>query len=85
MDTNAQLEGDDVLSERLRVFMYGDGFASIDGELAISAFGPRALQTIAKKLLAAGYDPDQKLDIHRGGQRLNRIRLRDAAHEPLET
>lgn len=80
---NAQLEGDDI-PEPIRCYLYGDGFASIDGALAMSAFGPGALQTIAKKLLAVGYDADQKLDVHRGGERLNRIRLRDAAHQEGE-
>jgi hypothetical protein len=56
MDTNAHLEGDDVPAERLRIYLYGDGFASIDGEIPMSAFGPAALQTIAKKLLAVGHD-----------------------------
>ena len=34
-------EGDDV-PEPIRVWLYGDGFASIDGEIAMSAFGPGA-------------------------------------------
>jgi hypothetical protein len=38
--TNAHAEGDDMPSEPIRIFLYGDGFASIDGELAMSAFGP---------------------------------------------
>jgi hypothetical protein len=78
----AALDGD-VPAERIRVWLYGDGFASIDGELAMSAFGPGALQTIARKLLAVGYDPDQELDVHRGGECLTRLSLREAAHEPL--
>ena len=82
---NAALERDDIPAEPIRVWLYGDGFASIDAELAMSTFGPGALQTIARKLLAVGYDADQQLDIHRGGERLNRLTLRDAAHEPLET
>jgi len=81
---NVQLEGDDIPTEPIRVWLYGDGFASIDAELAMSAFGPGALQTIARKLLAVGYDPEQELDVHRGGNRLNRIRLRDAAHQEGE-
>jgi len=76
-DTNAPLEGDDI-PEPIRVWMYGDGFASIDGELQMSAFGPGALQTIARKLLAVGYDPDQELHVHRGGEYVMRVRLRDA-------
>jgi hypothetical protein len=41
----------------------------------MSAFGPGALQTIARKLLAVGYDLDQELDVHRGGERLTRLTL----------
>jgi len=40
-ESNAAFEGADVL-QPIRVFMYGDGFASIDGELSMSAFGPGA-------------------------------------------
>lgn len=69
---SAQLEGDDVPPEPIRVFMYSDGIATIDGELSMSAFGPSALQAIARKLLAVGYDPDQELDVHRGGECLCR-------------
>jgi len=39
---NAVCDGDDVPPEPIRCFLYGDGFASIDGELAMSAFGPGA-------------------------------------------
>jgi hypothetical protein len=77
---NAQLEGDD-FPEPIRVWMYGDGFASIDGELQMSAFGPGALGTIARKLLAVGYDPDQELHVHRGGECVMRILLRDAGQD----
>jgi hypothetical protein len=82
-ESNAAFEGADVL-QPIRVFMYGDGFASIDGELSMSAFGPGALQTIARKLLAVGYDPDQELDVNRGGECVNRILLRDAAQQENE-
>jgi hypothetical protein len=68
---NAAREGDDV-PEPIRVYLYGDGFASIDAELMMSASGPGALQTIARKLLAIGYAPDQELDVHRGGECLCR-------------
>jgi hypothetical protein len=81
--TETALRDDDALPP-VRVFLYGDGFASIDNEFSLSAFGPGALQTIAKKLLAVGYDPDQQLDVNRGGECINRVLLRDAAHEPLE-
>jgi hypothetical protein len=69
------------MTERVRIYLYGDGFASIDGDLAMSAFGSTALQTIARKLLAVGYDPDRELDIHRGGDCVTRLLLRDAARD----
>jgi hypothetical protein len=80
---NAAIEGDDVPPERIKVWLYGDGFASIDGEVQMSAFGPSALQTIARKLLAVGYDPEEELDVHRGGECL-RITLREAAQQQGE-
>jgi hypothetical protein len=79
-NTEAVCEGADV-PEPIRVFLYGDGFASIDGELSMSAFGSGALQTIARKLIAVGYDPDQVLDVHRGGDCITRLPLRDAARD----
>jgi hypothetical protein len=81
---NAVLEGDDA-PQPIRVFMYGDGFASIDGELMMSAFGSNALATIGRKLIALGFDPnEQELDVHRGGECINRILLRDAAQQSEE-
>jgi hypothetical protein len=76
---NAALEGDDAPPERIRVFMYGDNFVSVDGgDLTMSASGPGCLATVARKLLAVGYDPDSELDVRRGGE-LRRLLLRDAA------
>jgi hypothetical protein len=50
--------GDDVPPERIRVFIYGDNFVSIDGgDLTMSASGPGCLAAVARKLLAVGYDP----------------------------
>jgi hypothetical protein len=65
--------------EPLKVVMYGDGFASLDGAIRMTAFGRGALQTLAKKLLRIGYDPAQKLDIHRGGKRETLLTLHQAA------
>jgi hypothetical protein len=59
--------------------MYADSFCSIDGALSMSAFGPNALGTIARKLLVLGYDPDQELHVRRGGKRTARVLLQDAA------
>jgi hypothetical protein len=81
--TNACLEGADIHREPIRVVVYGGHLASIDGELMMSASGPGALRTIARKLLAVGYDPDQKLDIHRGGRREALLPLREAAQGSL--
>ena len=47
----------------------------------MSAYGRGALQTIARKMLAVGYDPDQELDVHRGGESVQRVLLRDAASQ----
>jgi hypoxanthine phosphoribosyltransferase len=47
----------------------------------MSAYGPGALQTIARKLIAVGYDPDRMLDVHRGGDSIARLPLRDAARD----
>jgi hypothetical protein len=49
-DLTPAAEGGDI-PEPIRCYLYGDGFASIDGALQMSAFGPGALQTIAKKLI----------------------------------
>jgi hypothetical protein len=40
------------------------------------------LRTIAKKLLAVGYSPDQELDVRRGGKREALLPLREAAQQP---
>jgi hypothetical protein len=85
---SAAAEGDDVPAEPnaevVRIYLYGDGFASIDGELQMSAFGPNALGTIARKLLAIGYDSDRELALIRGGKRMSRVLLRDAAKGDFE-
>jgi hypothetical protein len=68
--------------ERIRVFMYGDGFVSIDGgDLMMSASGPGCLAVVARKLLAIGYAPDQELDVQRGGDHIRRVTLSEAAQE----
>jgi hypothetical protein len=79
-----EIDEDHLPRQPVRVFLYSDGLASIDGELQMSAFGSGALGAIARKLVALGYDGDQELDVHRGGECINRILLRDAAQEFLE-
>jgi hypothetical protein len=75
----AAREGDDVPPEPVRIFVYDDNFVSVDGgDLTMSASGPGCLATVARKLLAVGYDPDSELDVRRGGE-LRRLLLRDAA------
>jgi hypothetical protein len=78
MTETVNAQADDI-PEPIRAFLYGDGFASIDGELQMSAFGPGALSTIARKLLRLGYEPDRELALIRGGKRMSRVLLRDAA------
>jgi hypothetical protein len=67
--------------EPLKVVMYGNAFVSLDGAIRMSVSGPNGLQTLARKLLAIGYDPDQKVDVERGGKRMARLPLREAAQE----
>ena len=43
---NAAVEDDDVSVERLRVFMYGDGFAGIDGELIAARTGEQRTDSV---------------------------------------
>jgi hypothetical protein len=69
--------------EPIRCYLYSDAIASIDGELQMTAFGPSALATIARKLIRIGYDPDRELALIRGGKRMSRVLLKDAAGENL--
>jgi hypothetical protein len=83
--SNAALEGDDA-PQPLRVFLYKDGYASVNGEVLLSAFGPNPVRTIARKLIAQGRDPDaQELLVHHGGERVERVLLRDAAAHEVDT
>jgi hypothetical protein len=77
---NAQAEGDDIPPEPLKIFLYSDNVATIDNGFSMTAFGKGALATIAKKLIAIGYDGDRELICIRGGQR-TRMPLRDVAGE----
>lgn len=77
----AAAEGDDIPPEPVRVILYGDNVATVEGALSMLASGASALQTIGRKLLKLGYSPDQVLDIHRGGKRTARVLLRDAASQ----
>jgi hypothetical protein len=57
-------EGNDC-PEPVRVWLYRDGYASVNGEVLLSAFGPNPVKTIARKLIAQGLDPDaQELLVH---------------------
>ena len=76
--TNAAIEGD---PPPLRVYLHGDGFATVDADLTLSAFGPSALRNLAEQLLQYGYSGDQLLDISRGGKCLNRLTLREASNK----
>lgn len=83
-------EGDDVAPEvtpadnPIPVFVYGGSLACIFEGVQMSAFGQNALQTLAKKLLALGHDGDQQFHVHRGGEVVSRITLRDASQENFE-
>jgi hypothetical protein len=51
----------DYVPDPIRIFVYSDGIATA-ADPQISTFGPSALQTMARKLIALGYDHDQRLD-----------------------
>jgi hypothetical protein len=79
---NAALEGDDV-PQPLRVHVFSDGCVNVAGELQMLVSGPGALASLARRLIASGFNPDeQELDIHRnGGEFIERVLLRDALLE----
>jgi hypothetical protein len=47
-------------SEPVRVFLYGDNVASVNGEIMLSGFGSNPVRTIAQKMLAMGYSAAQE-------------------------
>jgi hypothetical protein len=76
---NAALEGDDV-PQPLRVHVFSDGCVNVAGELQMLVSGPGALASLARRLIASGLNPDeQELDIHSGGEFIERRLLRDLA------
>jgi hypothetical protein len=78
---NAALEGDDA-PQPLRVHVFSDGCVNVAGELQMLVSGPDALACLARRLIAAGFNPhEQELDIHSGGEFIERKLLRDLARE----
>jgi hypothetical protein len=69
--------------EPVRVFLYGDNVASVNGEIMLSGFGSNPVRTIARRMLRMGYAADQVLDLNRGGESIERVLLRDAAQGEL--
>jgi len=61
----------------IRVALYGDQYAAVTSpRVAISATGRDCLRTLAGQLLAAGFDPERKLDLYRAGERIGGLALR---------
>src|SRR5262245_51410263 len=81
--TNAALEGDDIIPDDrpLRIILFGSQFASVDDADAygFSASGTNAVQTLASRLLAAGYDADRPLILFRANQNIGRTTIGQAA------
>jgi hypothetical protein len=76
--TEPAYDEDSVPLEPLKVFMFSDNVAAIDGDMLMGTDGPNGLRAIAARLLAMGHDPDRELHVRRpGGEQ--RILLRDAA------
>jgi hypothetical protein len=68
--------------ESLRVNLYGRDFASLnEPEVMVSATGADALRVVARQLLTAGFDPDRRLALFRGGVGVGSTTLREAARE----
>ena len=83
---NAQLEGDDIPNEALRVNLFGSQFCAVENvEVEANASGVGCLQTMAKKLLQAGIDPDRELALYRASKLVGRTTLGDAAQTQQET
>lgn len=84
MSDLAAVEGDDACtsSRTLRVYFHGSQFASAENAtVALSARGPKALETLARELLMTGVDPDTEIELHRGGVVIGRTSVGEAAHQ----
>ena len=78
-DDLAVSEGDDISDEPLKVFSYGDQFVSGDETLGLSAQGPDALATLARRLVQSGFDPERRLIILKGSERVGSTTIAAAA------
>lgn len=67
----------------LRVICYGESFAACyDADaMGFSASGHNAVQTLASRLLHAGFDPDRALILFRAGERVGRTTIQAAANQ----
>jgi hypothetical protein len=85
-EQNAQLEGDDIPDEpALRVNLFGEQFAAVDDPgIMASASGHRCLPTLASRLLQSGFDPDRKLILWRGNERVGSTTISIAAQQQQE-
>jgi hypothetical protein len=81
--SNHAHEGDDIPDEApLRAILFGSQFVAIDNpEIMASASGPRCLQTLALRLLRAGFDSDRPLILYRANQNIGRTTVGKAAQQ----
>ena len=82
-DDRACAEGDDLESRPLRALLFGTQFVSIadDGDgNGFCASGINCVQTLASRLLAAGFDADRPLFLFRANQPVGRTTIAQAAN-----
>ena len=65
----------------IRVIWHADGFMGVDDEdcVGIGAMGPGALESLARQLFDAGFDPDRELVLFRGERRAGSVTIGQAA------
>ena len=65
----------------IRIILFGGQFVSTDDNetLGLSATGPDALQTLAMRLFQSGFSPERQLLLFRGGERVGRMTIGQAA------
>jgi len=76
----------DVDHRPLRVILFGSQFAAVDDPeaMGLSASGHNAVQTLASRLLHAGYDPERPLILFRANQCIGKTTIAEAAGAPAQ-
>ena len=81
--SNHAHEGDDLPDEApIRAILFGSQFVAIDNpEIMASASGTGCLQTLARRLLHSGFNPDRELNLYRANQNIGRTTVGKAAQQ----